>query len=151
MTKAKPPAKTGEKQDTRFKPGKSGNPKGRPLGSRNEATLTLEKVLVDDCGDVVRKVIAKAKEGDMTAARLVLERAVPVRKGRLVQFDLPPIESTGDVVKGMSAIIQAAAGGEITPGEAAILSDVLEHKRRALEMVEFEARLAALEQKAAAA
>lgn len=32
------------KKDTRFKPGKSGNPKGRPKGSKNRATL-LEEVV----------------------------------------------------------------------------------------------------------
>ena len=30
------PDNTGERQDTRFKPGQSGNPNGRPKGSRNK-------------------------------------------------------------------------------------------------------------------
>lgn len=38
---SKPP-----KKDTRFKPGKSGNPKGRPKGSKNRATLLEEVVNV---------------------------------------------------------------------------------------------------------
>ena len=32
------PDPTGEKQDTRFKPGQSGNPAGRPKGSRNKVS-----------------------------------------------------------------------------------------------------------------
>ncbi|WP_312016129.1 DUF5681 domain-containing protein [Bradyrhizobium sp. JYMT SZCCT0428] len=41
------PEITGRKQaDTRFKPGKSGNPDGRPKGSRNATTLALETLLM---------------------------------------------------------------------------------------------------------
>lgn len=32
---------------TRFKPGQSGNPKGRPAGSRNKATLAAAGILAD--------------------------------------------------------------------------------------------------------
>ena len=32
------PENTGQKQDTRFKPGQSGNPKGKPKGSKNKLT-----------------------------------------------------------------------------------------------------------------
>jgi ABC-type uncharacterized transport system substrate-binding protein len=39
------PENTGTKQDTRFQPGQSGNPGGRPKGSRNKATLALECLL----------------------------------------------------------------------------------------------------------
>ena len=38
-----PPAKLKRKQG--FKPGQSGNPSGRPHGSRNKATLALEALL----------------------------------------------------------------------------------------------------------
>jgi len=37
------PAKTGRKQDTQFKPGQSGNPHGRPQGSRHKTTLAVER------------------------------------------------------------------------------------------------------------
>jgi hypothetical protein len=36
------PEKTGEKQAGRFPKGQSGNPGGRPKGSRNATTLALE-------------------------------------------------------------------------------------------------------------
>ena len=36
------PAKTGAKQEGRFQPDQSGNPPGRPRGSRNGATIALE-------------------------------------------------------------------------------------------------------------
>jgi hypothetical protein len=43
------PDNTGQKQDdTRFKPGQSGNPAGRPRGARNKLTEDFFKVLADD-------------------------------------------------------------------------------------------------------
>lgn len=43
------PEVTGEKQtDTRFKPGQSGNPAGRPKGARSKLTEDFLKALADD-------------------------------------------------------------------------------------------------------
>lgn len=41
---SKSPEATGKKQDTRFKKGQSGNPDGRPQGSKNFSTLMDEAV-----------------------------------------------------------------------------------------------------------
>ena len=42
----KKPENAGKKQDTRFKPGVSGNPAGKPKGLRNRATLAVARKLV---------------------------------------------------------------------------------------------------------
>ena len=131
----------------RFTPGNR-HGRGRPSGSRNKASIALDKMLADDGADVVRAVLAAAKSGDMLAARLVLDRIVPVRKGRSIQLDLPTIESATDVLAALSLTVAAMAEGEITPDEAAVVAGVLETKRKAIETVELEARLARLEQQA---
>ena len=68
--------------DPLFKKGQSGNPSGKPPGTRNKTTMLAEKLMQDDARDIVRVVLEAAKGGDMTAARLILERIFPVRKGR---------------------------------------------------------------------
>jgi len=56
------PAKTGKKQSaTQFKKGASGNPRGRRAGSRNKATMLLEKIMADDGEGVVNAVLEAAK------------------------------------------------------------------------------------------
>jgi len=46
------------------------------------------------------------------------------------------------------AVIAAMAKGEITPDDAGTIAGVLEARRRAIETVELEARMVALEEKA---
>ena len=66
---------------TPFKPGNPGGP-GRPAGSRNAATLLLDKI-ADDAGEnILRKMVEAAEGGDMRAGELVLSRIWPARKGR---------------------------------------------------------------------
>src|SRR5262249_59590562 len=82
--------KTAKKQRGRpFQKGESGNPAGRPFGSRNKTTLAMEALLDGEAETIVRKAIEKAKDGDTVALRLCLERLVPVRKDRPLSFKMP--------------------------------------------------------------
>jgi len=130
-----------------FKPGQSGNPKGKPRGARHRLTLLAEKLMDDQAEAIVESVIKAAKAGDMVAARLILERVSPVRKGRTVQFALPAVEKADDVLGALGSVIAAVASGELTPDEGATIAGLLEAKRRAIETVEFENRILALEEK----
>jgi Family of unknown function (DUF5681) len=56
------PDKTGKKQDTRFKPGQSGNPAGRPKGSRNKFTECLVELIAADCEAHARELIEKVRQ-----------------------------------------------------------------------------------------
>ena len=47
-----------------FEPGKSGNPAGRPVGSRNCATLAMDALIDGEADAITRKCIELAKEGD---------------------------------------------------------------------------------------
>ena len=60
----------------KFLKGCSGNPAGRPLGSKNKCTQFRE-LLEDDLPALVSVLRDKALDGDMNAMRLVLERLVP--------------------------------------------------------------------------
>jgi Family of unknown function (DUF5681) len=102
-----------------FQKGQSGNPSGKPKGTRNRTTVLAEKVMQADAEDIVRAVINAAKCGDMTAARLVLDRISPVRRGRPVQLDLPPVRTASDIAEAMATLTMAVASGGVTPDEAA--------------------------------
>ena len=69
----------------RFAKGQSGNPAGRPVGSKNKCTQFRE-LLEDDLPALVSVLRDKALEGDMNAMRLLLERLVP--KVQVVDMNL---------------------------------------------------------------
>ncbi len=139
------PDNTGRKQSRRFQKGQSGNPSGRPPGSRNKTTLAVDALLDGDAETLTRKAIELAKTGDVTALRLCLDRIAPVRKDRPVTFSLPPIACASDVAKASAALVAAVSLGEITPSEAVEVGRLLESYVRALEVTELEERLGKLE------
>jgi len=134
---------------TRGKPFEKGNP-GRRKGARHKVTVAAQALLDGEAEALTRTCIDKAKEGDMTALRLCLERIVPPRKDRPIDISLPKVETAADVAAAHGAIIEAMAMGEITPDEANTVAGVLEARRKAIETVEHEARVSELEAKGGA-
>ncbi len=98
--------------------------------------------------DIAQAVVDAAQSGDLTAARLVLDKLVPNVRERAVELPgLPSTESTAGVAEAQAAILQAVATGDLTPGEAATLSGIVENRRKAIETQELELRISALEAK----
>jgi hypothetical protein len=62
-----------------LKKGTSGNPSGRPAGSRNLATLLAEQLLEHEAEPLIRQVVNLAKKGNIHALRLCIEGLIPVR------------------------------------------------------------------------
>ena len=135
------------KTKTSFKKGQSGNPKGKRPGTRNKATLAAQALLDGEAEALTRKAIELAKEGDMQALRLCLDRLLPPRKDRPITLDVPGIEGADGLQDASVALMQAVVAGEITPGEGQSLSAILEGHRKLVEMTDIERRVAALEKK----
>jgi hypothetical protein len=133
-----------------WKPGQSGNPAGKPKGARHRATLVAEQ-LIDGSGELlVKKCLEMALGGDAAAMRLVMERLCPPRRERPVNLAMPKINVASDLIAAASAVAEAAADGEITPGEAASLSALVANTAKAVETFELADRLAKLEEQMAA-
>lgn len=133
---------------TQFEPGRSGNPGGRPKGSRNRSTQALEAILNGESEALTRKAIEMALDGDTVALRMCMDRLMPIRKDRPITFALPEIETAADLTKATQALLEGVANGEITPSEAAELSKLVEAHTKAIETVDLATRLTALEQAA---
>ena len=128
-----------------FQKGESGNPAGRPRGARNKRTLLAEHLLEGDTEAIVRTMIERAKEGDMAAVRLCVDRICPRLTDRPAGFDLPPLARAADAPPAMAAIAQALADGDLTAAEAADLGKFVESFVRAFHEVEIEKRVEDLE------
>lgn len=138
MTERKAPPKA-------WKPGQSGNPKGKPAGARNKATIAVLALMENGAKEITEAVVAAAKAGDLTAARMILDRLAPHAKERPLSLTLPDTDTVEGISAAQQAILQAVAAGELLPGEGTALAGIVEGRRKALETEELEARIAALE------
>ena len=130
---------------TAFKPGTSGNPAGKPAGTRSKSTQLLLVLMQDGAQKITQAVIEAAQGGDLMAAKIILDRVMPPAKERPVCVDLPDTSTSEGVAAAQNAILQAVAAGELLPGEASTLSAIVEAKRRAIETQELAERITQLE------
>ena len=124
-----------------------GNP-GKPKGARSQTTLAIEQLLGKEATRLTRKAIKAALAGDSAALRLCMERIAPVRKGRVVTVEnFPKVSSAADVPGALSALLQAVAKGDLTTDEADAIAALCSRYVGAVEAVEHDARLKALEER----
>jgi hypothetical protein len=106
----------------------------------------LRQLVAGDAERVLKAVIDAAVRGDMAAAKLVLERVLPVRACTPVsEVVLPPLRTAEDAALAAGEVASAALDGRITAADAAALAQVIEAFRRTLATTEIEKRLADLE------
>jgi hypothetical protein len=131
----------------RFKKGESGNPKGRPMGSKHKVTLAALALLEGDLETITQVCVDKAKAGDLMAVKLILDKIIPNAKERPLSLQLPKIKSARDIPLALEAVMTAVSLGDINPGEGQALTTMLEAYRKGLEFTDIEARLRALEER----
>jgi hypothetical protein len=109
----------------------------------------LQQLLAGKADQVIRVVIEAAIRGDMRAAKLVLERVVPLHAGRPMDAGIAgAISSASDATSAIASIVSAVLDGRLSASEGADLAAVVESYRRAVETVEVVARLETLERRA---
>ena len=117
----------------RFLPGRSGNPAGRPPGSRNRSSLLIEQIDEAESAAIVKAVVDRALSGHWPAQRACLTRLFAPAKEAPLALDLPAVASAADVAAAGTALIAALAAGDVTPGEAQKVMAVLAGHLKALD------------------
>jgi hypothetical protein len=128
-----------------FEPGRSGNPNGRPKGSRNRMTRAVEDLINDQAEELAAKAIEKARAGDSSMLRILLSRIVPAQRARTVEFELPVIKTLADASAASAAVLAACSGGDISPAEAEVFMAMIATHVSIIEKTDLEARLIAAE------
>jgi hypothetical protein len=131
-----------------FQPGQSGNPAGRPPGSRNKKTIAAE--LMDDSSEaVVNHILQLAAKGDRLMLRLCLERLLPRAKQAPVAFALPKVTNAAEALGALGHIVQGVTDGELAPIDAAQLAMTMRMFSHVAAEVDHEQRIKTLETVAA--
>ncbi|MFC6327894.1 DUF5681 domain-containing protein [Alloalcanivorax gelatiniphagus] len=128
-----------------FKPGKSGNPKGKPKGAQSRFTKMREE-LKTDLPDLLESTKQAALAGDMTAMRLLLERTLPPLKATAAPLVIEGLEQAATLTDKAALILAAIARGDMPPDVGASLVDALGRLAKLKELDDLEARIAALEE-----
>jgi hypothetical protein len=119
-----------------FQPGQSGNPAGRPPGSRNKSTVVVEKLLDDSAGELTTAAITQATGGDSAVLRACMDRVAPRLRHRPLDFALPDLVTLADTPPAINAIAQGLAHGELDLEEAAALMRAVREFSQAVVAVE---------------
>lgn len=116
---------------------------GRPAGARNRATTAAMTLLEGEAERLTRKAVDLALEGDVAALRLCLERILP--KGRMVRLSLP-LGTVEALDAAMIEIGDALADGRLALDEAKAAAEIVEARRRVIEMNDLAAQLRRIEE-----
>jgi hypothetical protein len=132
----------------RGKPFQLGNKfgRGRPPGSRNKVASALQQTLEVHAETLTKKCAQLALQGNTTAMRLCMERLLPARRQRVLQFKLPAIKTINDLATASETVVRGVTRGLLTPGEGQAFTVMLDGRRRMIETQELEVRLRALEE-----
>ena len=130
-----------------WNPGASGNPAGRPIGSRNKSTVYLEELLRSRQEALVEKAIELALDkNDPVALRLCIERLLPALKERRIELPLPVVNDCKQAAAAGAAILTGIAEGQITPREGAVLAEIVAKQKQLIEAQRAEESQQELEQ-----
>lgn len=132
---------TGARDSGRWKKGQSGNAAGRKPGSGEVARLRAS--IAKMVPNLVKVLSKRALDGDVAAARLLLERTIAPLKASEEAY---PIAIPGDTLtdRGRS-VLNAVARGVLAPGQGAALLASLGVIAKLVETDELTRRVEALE------
>lgn len=125
-----------------FKKGRSGNPAGRPKGIEDKR-VALRTLLEPHAPKLVDMVVKKALAGDMTAARICIDRLIPPVRARSDVVTSPGAGKT--LAEQGQAVLDAAARGELSPDEVSMLMQGIGAQAAILRVDDHERRLKLLE------
>ncbi len=127
--------------DSQFKPGQSGNPKGKPRGARDKRTA-LRELLKPHAEALVAKAVELALSGDTTALKLCVDRLMPAYRPTDMAVE---VTATGSLSQRGEALIEAMSRGELSPDNTREMLQALAAQAKVIEFDELEARIQQLE------
>jgi hypothetical protein len=124
-----------------FTKGVSGNPTGRPRGIKDKRHRYSESI-DSMIPQVLESVYQKALAGDMTAARMLLDRTLPNKRPEQERVE---IEHSGNIASDAKNVLRSVFDGEVSPELGASLLSSMTSVLKAIEVENLAKRIEALE------
>ena len=120
-----------------FTKGVSGNPAGRPKGikdKRHRFNEAIESMIPE----VLESAFQKAVAGDMTAAKMLLDRSLPTKRPEQERVE---IEHSGNIASDAQNVLRSVLDADVGASLLSAMASVL----KAIEVEELTKRIEALE------
>lgn len=131
-----------KKPFTKWKPGQSGNPAGRPKGIPNPQARLRGLI---DVEALIKRLSESAAKGNTRAAELLLDRALPPLRAVAEPVQMPGLADAATLTAKAEAIVALAADGKLSPDVATAMLSAIGQLAKAAEIDELARRIAALE------
>jgi hypothetical protein len=136
---------------TFFAPGNPGGP-GRPKGRGYLLQKAAQEALSEEhIQAIIKKAARLALEGDMTAARLVLERTCgrpPEPPAAPFDFEFPDLSTPKACAAALDLVAKGVCAGTCDRDTARILIDLVQTRLKAIDSIDLDQRLTEVEKQA---
>ena len=129
----------------KFKKGVSGNPAGRPKGIIDRRQR-WQKLIGEHTEELIRRALELAREGDTSALRVLLERAIPPIKAQSEPVYIPGLLTAETLTAKAQAILDAIGNGSLAPDIGESLLAALGNVAKTAEIDDLTRRIEFLEQ-----
>src|SRR3954465_630593 len=82
---------------------------------------------------------AATQDGDMAAAKLLIDRVIPSRRGAPVSFHIRPLKTPGDCALAYADLLDDVGAGRLRPDEAQTISAIVAKRAELFPSVELAA------------
>src|SRR3954464_7452351 len=93
---------------------------------------------------------AATQDGDMAAAKLLIDRVIPSRRGAPVSFHIQPLKTPEDCALAYADLLDDVGAGRLTPDEAQTISAIVAKRAELFPSIELASEIDALKAQLAA-
>jgi hypothetical protein len=130
---------------------KGGRPKSDTITLTKQARDRFNRKVVQNIDTLFDALFdAATKDGDVNAVRLLIDRAIPSRRGAPIHFPLRPLKTAQDCADVLTDLLTSVAEGQLTPDEASQLSGIVAKRAELFGTIELAAEIDALQAQLAA-
>ena len=130
---------------------KGGRPKTDAITLTKQARDHFSRKVVQNIDTLFDALFdAATKDGDVNAARLLIDRAIPSRRGAPIHFPLRPLTTAQDCADVLTDLLSSVVEGQLTPDEASQLSGIVSKRAELFGIIELASEIDALKAQLAA-
>jgi len=111
----------------------------------NKTNRMIQELIAASAGEIVQKMIDAALGGDISAAKICLERVSAPLRDTPITFTLPAIKKPDDILPAQASILEQVATGGLTTSEGNAICSIIGSIGMNAKIEEFMQRLETLE------